>query len=271
MLPQVDEPAIATTPKPIAWTDGRVVPAADATVPLLDDGFLRGDAVFEVVLIRRGRTHALDAHLARMRRSAKAMGIRLPVLRQVIADLLAAWGERDGALRIIVTRGGTIRGLLFASVWPESISLQPVDMPWKSAITGVKTVSYAANMWASRQARLAHADDALVVSEGVVLEVPTAAIAWVRGDRIQAPDWKILPILDSITLGELTKVVEVDLGVYSLEDVQRADEAFILSATRGILPVHAIGDAELAAPGAVTERARAAFNDYIDSSLDPRP
>ncbi|MFN2556578.1 MAG: aminotransferase class IV [Nitriliruptorales bacterium] len=261
----------AMTPKPIAWMDGRVVPAAEATVPLLDNGFLRGDAVFEAVLVRRGRTHALEAHLARLRRSAKAMGIRLPVLRQVVADLLAAWGERDGALKLIVTRDGTVRGILHRPGWPDSIALEPIEIPWASALTGVKTLSYAVNSWASRQARIAHSDDALITSDGVVLEVPTAAFAWVREGMIHAPDWTQLPILDSITLSELRKVVDLKLGVYRLEEVLTAEEAFVLSATRPVLPVHAIGDLEFAAPGPVTAETRAAFAAHVDANLDQLP
>ncbi len=127
------------------------------------------------------------------------------------------------------------------------------------------------NSWASRQARLAHSDDALVTSDGIVLEVPTAAFAWVREGMIHAPDWTQLPILDSITLSELRKVVDLKLGVYRLDEVLSADEAFVVSATRPVLPVHAIGDAEFNAPGTVTATTRAAFAAHIDSNLDPLP
>ncbi len=259
-----------TAPRPIAWQDGRVLPAHEATVPLLDDGFLRGDAVFEAILVRRGRTHALKPHLARLRRSAEAVGIRVPVLRQVVADLLAAWGERDGALRLIVTRGGAVRGLLHQPVWPASVALHPVAIPWLTALSGVKTVSYAANTWATRQAQLALADEALIISEGVVHEAPTAAFVWIRDGSLHAPDWASLPILDSVTLAELRKVVDVRLGVYLLDTVLEAQEAFLLSASRPVLPVHAIGDVEFPAPGPVTVAAREALLAHIDATLDPR-
>jgi branched-chain amino acid aminotransferase len=264
-------PQARTTLRPIAWADGRVVPAAEATVPLLDDGFLRGDAVFDTVLVRRGRTHAVDAHLARLRRSAEAVGIRVPVLRRVVTDLLAAWGGRDGALKLVVTRGGTVRGLLQAVSWPESIALHPVEMPWQSALSGVKTLSYAANTWASRQARLQHADDAVVVCDGTVHEVPTAAVAWIRDGTIHSPDWRALPILDSITLAALSAVVDVELGAYPLEHLLTADEVFVVSATRPVLPVHAVDDAEFPAPGPLTAETREAFAAHIDATLDPAP
>lgn len=262
---------VTTTARPLAWMDGRVVPASDATVPLLDDGFLRGDAVFDVALVRRGRTHALDDHLARLRRSAKAVGIRVPVLRQVVADLLAAWGERDGSLRIIVTRDGTVRGVVQQSSWPSSMSLHVVQTPWRSALTGVKTLSYATNVWATRQAKAAHANDAVIVDGGVVLESPTAAICWVSDGVIRAPDPAELPILASVTLAHFRSVVEVQLGVHTVDELLAADEAFLLSATRPVLPVHAIGVVELDAPGPVTAAGRETFDAHIHATLDPLP
>lgn len=257
--------------RPIAWMDGRVVPASEATVPLLDDGFLRGDGVFDAVLVRRGRTHALDAHLARLRRSAKAMGIRVPVVRQLVTDLLAAWGEKDGSLRIVVTRGGALRGIVSQPLRPDTITLHALEMPWRSALTGVKTLSYAVNSWATRRAVEEHADEAMIVSEGVVQECPTAAFCWVSGGTVHAPDPSQLPILDSVTLAELRRVVHVELTVATLEEVRGADEAFIVSATRPVLPVHAIDDVELPAEGPITTDARRRLDDHIDATLDPLP
>lgn len=251
--------------------DGRVIPATEASVPLLDDGVLRGDAVFETTLVHRGRTHALDAHLERMRRSAKIIGLRLPTLRGVVNDLLAAWGEHDGSLKLIVTRSLTVRGLLQPISTPTSISLEPIEMPWATAISGAKTLSYAVNVWATRQAREAHADDAVVVSSGIVHEMPTAAIAWVSDGTVFAPDPDLLPILASITLTELRKITDVTLGAYPLDHLLGADESFVLSASRRLLPVHAIGDVVLPAPGDVTAALRGELFAHIEATLDPRP
>lgn len=258
-----------TVPRPIAWMEGRVVPASEATVPLLDDGFLRGDAVFDAVLVRRGRTHALEAHLARLRRSGREMGIRVPAVEQVVTDLLAAWGQRDGVVKIIVTRAGTLRGLIQPADWPDAVALSPVEVPWRSALSGVKTVSYAVNAWASRQAGRAHADDAVIISEGVVQEVPTAAIAWVVAGDVRSPDPDRLPILRSVTLQKLAAVVDISFGVYPLSDLLEADEVFIASASRPVLAVHAVDDRSLPAPGPVTRRIRKAFDRHVEATLDP--
>lgn len=267
-----DRPA-PTTPKPIAWVDGRVVPAAEATVPLTDEGFLRGDAAFDAMLVREGRTHAAQAHLARLRRSAQALDLRVPVLRQLVADLLAAWGEHDGVMRVIVTRGGNVRGLLSTPPCPSSQSLATIDMPWRTALTGVKTLSYAANMWATRQAATREADDALIATDGLVHELPTGAICLVHGETVSAPDHDRLPILDSITLAELRKVTEVVPTVPTLADLRAADEVFMVSAARPVTPVHTIviGDDEVhyPSPGPVTARLQEDFDAHVRATLDP--
>lgn len=263
--------AVTAEARPLAWMDGRVVPATEATVPLLDDGFLRGDAVFDVALVREGRTHALDDHLARLRRSARALGIRVPVLRQVATDLLAAWGDRDGALRLVVTRGGVVRGILQQATWPSSVALHAIQVPWRSALTGAKTLSYAPNVWATRQAKAADADEAVIVHDGRVLEAPTAAIAWVADGQVRAPDPARLPILDSITLAHLGRVTDVTLGVHTLEELLAADEVFLLSASRPVLPVHAVDDVTFPAPGPATVELREALDAHIRATLDPLP
>lgn len=256
------------TPRPLAWVDGRVLPAEQATVPLTDDGFLRGDAVFDAMLVRAGRTHARERHLARLRSSARTLGIRVPVLTRTIDDLLAAWGDADGALKVVVTRGGVVRGLLTPVAWPDSISLSAVETPWRTALAGVKTLSYAANQWATRQARAQHADDALVVEDGRVLELPTAAVVVVDDGRLRTPDPERLPILRSVSVEVLREVADVEPAVLTLEDVQAADELLVLSATRPLLPVHALDDVDYPAPGPVGEDLRTRLLAHLDETLD---
>lgn len=263
-----DRPRPQRSPAPIAWVDGRVVPASEATVPLLDDGFLRGDAIFETMLVRGGRTHARDAHLARMRESARLLGLRLPLLKRPIEDLLVAWGDADGALKLIATRGGTVRGLLTAPRPQASQALHVVDIPWHTAISGAKTLSYAANQWAERQARDAHADQALVVTDGTVMELPTAAVGWLHGDEVYAPDPRALPILDSVTMREVGSLRTVTFGRYHLDELLAADEVFVASATRPVVPVHAIDDHEFPGDGPGVRQLHEALLAHIDATLD---
>ncbi len=275
-MDDTSKPAPHPPSPPLAWTDGEVVPASQATVPLTDDGFLRGDAVFEAMLVRGGRTHAREQHLARLRHSADALELTIDEdeVRRAMAEVLAAWGPQDGSVRVIVTRGGTIRALTAAANWPESIALGVVEMPWRTAISGLKTLSYAANQWAVRRARHAGADDALIVSDGLVHELPTGAIVLVHDGRCSSPDPEVLPILDSVSVRVLSEVTDVTRTRPTLEDLRAADEVLALSATRPCLPVHAVhldGGERLTfpAPGPVTTGLQGAVTDHIAATLDP--
>lgn len=257
------------TPRSIAWMDGRVVPADQATMPLLDDGVLRGDAVFDAMLVRGGRTHARDRHLARLRASGRALGIRVPVVTRAVDDLLLAWGEHDGALKVIVTRTGLVRALLRPVQWPESLALAAVQAPWRTPLTGAKTLSYAVNQWASRQAREAEADDALVVDpQGRVCELPTAAVVVVRQGRLSTPDPDAVPILRSVSLEVMRELVDVAPAELTVDDVRTADEVWAVSATRPLLPVHALDDVAFPAPGPVADELGPRLEEHITATLD---
>ena len=267
--PTGDEHRPPRTPRSIAWMDGRVVPADQATVPLLDDGVLRGDAVFDAMLVRGGRTHARERHLARLRQSGRALGIRVPVVTRAIDDLLLAWGDNDGALKVIVTRSGLVRALLRPTSWPSSLALSAVTAPWRTPLTGAKTLSYAVNQWATRTAREAEADDALVVTpDGVVCEVPTAAVVVVAGDVLRTPDPAATPILSSVSIEVLREVADVEAAALDLDDVRDADEVWVVSATRPLLPVHALDDVAYPAPGPVAARLIPVLEDHITATLD---
>ncbi len=267
--PADDEPRPPRTPRSIAWMDGRVVPADQATVPLLDAGVLRGDAIFDAMLVRDGRTHARDQHLARLRNSGRALGIRVPLVTRAIDDLLLAWGEHDGTLKVIVTRSGLVRALLQPVQPEESVALAVVQAPWRTPLTGARTLGDAPGRWATRRAREAEADDALVVDpDGHVCEVPTAAVVVVDGDRLRTPDPDVVPVLRSVGVEVLREVADVEAAVLTVADVRGADELWTVSATRLLLPVHGLDDVAYPAPGPVAERLGPELAQHIAATLD---
>jgi branched-chain amino acid aminotransferase len=124
-------------------------------------------------------------------------------------------------------------------------------------LNGVKTLSYAANMLASRRARSAGYDDALLVrSDRTVLEGPTCSIFWARGGRLRTPALGT-GILASITRSVILDSLSVEEGTYSFEEVIGAEEAFLASTGRLAQPIAAIGETYLpVAPGQLTLRAQ---------------
>lgn len=260
----------------LASVDGHITPTGDARIPPGDDGLLRGDGVFEVVRLYRGRPFALAEHFDRMERSAAA--IELPVERAAlegeVGALLEEFGANDGQLRLVLTRAG--RRLAFTEELPprgETVALATVRYSPTIILTGVKSLSYAANMQATRLARGGGAEEAILVRpDGIVLEAPTSTVFWVSPEGgLRTPSIGS-GILESITRARVARELHVEEGEYPLEDLHAAREAFLASTTREVQPVSAIDGRELPeAPGPRTREAIDAFAGVLDSELDPEP
>jgi branched-chain amino acid aminotransferase len=256
----------------LASLDGEIMPVAEAMIPATDDGFVRGDGVFEVIRVYDGVPYAFDAHLARMERSAA--NLRLPVdLETVRADTYrllaeAGTGPDHQCLRIIVTRGG--RRLLTTeplTVLPEQARLMSVTYAPTRILDGIKSLSYAANMLASRLAQEAGFDEALLVTpHGRVLEAPTSSIFWVKDSELRTP-----PLSEHI-LASITRQLVIDVTgareqSCTLDELYEADEVFLASTVREVEPVIAVDDRTFAVPGRVSERTRAAVAERIQAQL----
>jgi branched-chain amino acid aminotransferase len=257
----------------LASIDGEVMDAANARISVLDDGLLRGDGVFEVIRIYAGRPFALDEHLDRMGRSAASL--RLPfdegAVRVDVDALLRAGGPIDYALRLVVTRGGRRIGLLEApKVLPETIALATVTYAPTRILDGVKSLSYGANMLASRLALEAGADEALLVTpHGRVLEGPTTSFFCVLDGELRTPPLSD-HILDSISRRVLLEVTGARERVTTLDDLASISEAFLASSLREVQPVRAIdGRAVDAAPGPVSADAARRVREHIEAALQP--
>lgn len=208
------------------WLDGRLVDAAAAHLSVTDRGFQLGDGIFETMRARRGVVIELDEHLERLRQSAAALAIKLPVddaaLVAGIAALLEAEGlaglgaddkePGDAALRITVSRGPLERrGLLPAGfdeaaatiaiqAWPyappqaelvergiRAISSSVRRDP-RSPLAGIKSTSRAEYVYAKLEAVRAGADDALfLTTDGSISEATSANVWLVTGRTLVTP------------------------------------------------------------------------------------
>jgi branched-chain amino acid aminotransferase len=256
----------------LASVDGAITLASTARIPATDEGLLRGDGVFEVIRIYDGRPYALDEHLRRLERSA--LNLRLPLdLEAVRADanrLLAhaGAGPDHEQLRIVVTRGG--RRLLLTEPRPggsERMRLGSVVYAPTRLLDGVKSLSYAANMLASRLARERGFDEALLVTpHGRVLEAPTSSLFWVKDGALLTP-----PLEEHILASITRRVVIEEAGAVerscTLDELSEADEAFLASTTREVQAVAAIDDRAFQTPGPVTTDVAAAVGARIRSEL----
>jgi len=246
--------------------DGVLMRAGEAMIPATDDGLIRGDGAFDAFPVVDGRTFARAAHLDRLERSCTALALDCPreQIESDIDQLLARAPAGYAVVRVVLTRGGHRICRLESRGDPEElikpVRLLPITYDPSRLLDGVKSLSYGANMLASRRALAAGYDEALMVrADGTVLEGPTCSIFWVRDGRLQTPALDT-GILASITRRVIIEAMAVEEGSFPLEHVIGAEEAFLASTARLGQPIAAIGEVILpAAPGPHTLKAQAAI------------
>lgn len=230
------------------------MPALAAQIPATDDGLLRGDGIFEAIRIYQGRPFALDEHLARLERSGASLRLPFDVaaISADVATILAAAGARDCLLRIVVTRGGRrllLTEPLAAVVRLPQLRLRTVTYESTLVLSGIKSLSYAANMLAGRLAREQGFDEALLTTAaGEILEAPTASLFWISGDAVYTPPLDH-HILASITRAHVIALSDAQERVCTVDDLALADEVFLASTLVEVKPVGGVDQLQFTAPG----------------------
>src|SRR4051794_8049620 len=219
------------------WVDGRLLPADDRHLSVFDRGFQLGDGIFETLRARGGTPAELDAHLARLRRSAAGLDIELPpdidqTLGEGIAALLAADGldgpDADASIRITVSRGVfKARGVLPPSegatptiviqAWPVMpaptdhlerglhLVTSRVRRDPQNPLATLKTTSRAEYVFARLEARRAGADDALFMTVSDHLSEGTSANIFLVRRGVDGSQELATPSLDCAILPGTTR------------------------------------------------------------------
>lgn len=255
------------------WCNGEFLDRSLAISPT-DRGLTNGLGLFETVLALDGKPVALDLHLARMKSGAARLGWSLvdDDIGVAISKLLGRKGLEEGRarVRIAMTAGtGELRTLSRgqdALLWisaascpppPDSVTLATASFPRneRSPLAGLKCASYAENLIALDQARLAGAEEALFYNiRGELCEAGTANVFVVKDGVTTTP-----PLSSGCLPGTMRERVMCQIpvreAVLGAGDVESADEIFLTSATRGVVPVVTIDGRALSA-GPVAERLR---------------
>lgn len=261
-----------------AVMDGVAMPLAEAALPFSDQGVVRGDGGFETMGVWSGRIFRRDDHLARLRNSL-AIALLPPVDDALLEDDIDVALERgiggrdvDAALRVYVTASQTRVVLLTEQPQRQANRwLHPVAAPWirpvgSYALAGAKTMSYMPNMTATRVANRTGADDALLVSlEGMVLEGPTFAIAWITDNELYAPSTD-LGVIDSVSRRAVLEIaaeegLTVHTGAWDLSTLKAAGEVMTSSAVRPLRALQRIDDHDYGPSTPVTDALAAALEE----------
>jgi branched-chain amino acid aminotransferase len=275
------------------WVDGALVDDDAARISPMDHGLLTGDGVFETLRVYGGVPFAWTRHVARLGRSAGALGLVPPdgaTLRAAADAVIAANDLPDARLRITVTGGvaplGSERGSVPPTVviasgemrpWPPTADV--VVVPWvrneRGATSGLKTTSYAENVRALAFAHERGASEAIFPNTQDLLCEGTGSNVFLVVDG-----GLVTPPLASGCLAGVTRdlvlllcerigiaCAERDVPVASLA---AADEAFLTSSTREVHPIaHVDGHALPVAPGPITRALQDAWRDLLADDLDP--
>jgi len=284
-----------------ASINGEIVPLEDARIPVLDNGFLFGDSVYEVLRTYGGRPFASGRHFRRMRASADRLGITVPVsddeLLRRIGALLARAGDIESYVRIVVTRGvgdssydsRAITGPTVVMIQKE-LSLPPerhysegvrvcvVDTRRnhpRSLDPAIKSSNLLNNILALREARARGAEESVLSNlEGFIAEGASTNVFVVKDGAL------LTPPLSTGILGGITREVVLELAesleiprretALELGDLVGADEAFLSSTTREVMPIRQVDEALIAdgRPGPFTRRILKAFRAYAPAHCD---
>jgi D-alanine transaminase len=250
--------------EPIVYINGEYLPQSQATVSVLDRGFLFGDGVYEVIPVFAGKPLRLTEHLDRLQRSMHRVSLKNPLTPQEWKEIFQALLESnpggDRSIYLQVTRGAApIRDLSFSADIEPTVfvmvnDIKPVDYAklekgieaitvddfrWKAC--DIKSVSLIANVMIRLSANEQNVVDAIMVRGGLVTEGTASNIFVVHGGIISTPPKSdcLLPgitrdLVIELALANGLTVEERDIKQGELET---ADEIWLTSSTREIAPV----------------------------------
>jgi branched-chain amino acid aminotransferase len=283
-----------------ASVNGNVVPAEEARVSVLDNGFTFGDAVYETLRTYAGRPFHLDRHLERLRASAARLGFAAPFDDEVFArrldELLTRAGNEESYIRIILTRGEGDISYRFDRVKGPTLVMvvKPFEAPPerdyaegipvviasvrrnhpRALDPAIKSNNLLNNILAVREGQAQGAAETILLNDlGEVAEGASSNVFVVKGGKVSTPPLAA-GILSGITrrlVLDLCREIAVPAGEETLlvADLFAADEVFITSTTKEAAPVRTVDGKPVASgrPGPVHRRILQAYREYALRSV----
>jgi len=258
-------------------------------------GLLAGWGVFSTLRVAEGALFAWERHWARMSRDARLLNVAMPheagVLEADLMRLVEANGRPNCTLRVVVVRNGggmwegsgespasdLIAMTADSKAWGESVRLtiQPHARFAANEFAGAKILSWAQNLtWAERAQRQGFDETILLNERGMVAECTSANIFAVTGGDVWTPplsDGCLGGITREVLLNEV-RVEGIRIGERSLsvDDLRGADDVFITSTTRDLMPVREISGRVLRLVPGVRRRIAEEFRRFAASDIASR-
>ena len=285
-------------PQGHAWIDGNFVELSEAKIPILDWGFLRSDATYDVVHVWKGRFFRLDKHIDRFFESTKKLRMPCQMHRDDLKKILAGCVEKakleNAYVEMIQTRGvsknftrdprqATPRIIAFAvpfgwilkqedfekgldvlltdikRIPPSSVDPTIKNYHWMDLVTGMLNAYEKGN------------DTALLVDENNnITEGPGFNLFCVDDNSIFTPDYGVLEGITRQTVFDLAKELNISISKkpISIEQLKNAKELFATSTAGGIMPITKV-NGKLIADGKVGSKTRKFHKIYWEKHKDP--
>jgi D-alanine transaminase len=260
----------------LVYLNGDYLPLNEARIPVMDRGFLFGDAVYEVIPAYCGRLFRLDEHLERLESSLQAIGMENPLTnsewQKILQKLIDQQPEIDQSVYLQVTRGiyekrdhcfpKQIKATVLAMCSPFGHPGSSINKAGIAAITlddirwslcNIKTTALLANVLLRQQAAESNAAEAILIRNNNATEGAASNLFIVTDGLITTPP-KSKKLLPGITRDVVLELAEQNNLNYcendiALQQLESADEIWLTSSTREIMPVtqlneHTLGNGE---------------------------
>lgn len=281
----------------VAWIDGELVPLHEARIPILDQGFLRGDLTYDVPGVWDGRFFRVDDHIDRLLSSCEKMRMRMPVdrnqVRSTLIDMVAKSGIRDAYVELIVTRGlkfvreyeayeNTLYLMVMPYVWAMPPEMQMTGGPAIVTRTVRRTPPGAMDptiknlQWGDFCRGWIEAMDRGAVysllpdGDGNITEGGGYNVCVIKDGVLRTPSRGVLEGVTRKTVLEVAaaRQVRTELDFVRVEELYKADELFICTTAGGVMPLTTL-DGEPVGNGKVGPITRQIWEDYWAAHYDP--
>jgi len=264
--------------KKYCYLNGKILSESEAKISLKDIAILRGYGVFEFLRTYNSKPFLLKEHFTRLRKSAKNLNLQLPIsqkeLFKQIKKLLLKNKFKESAIKLVLTGGQIIdsRGMEYDKNSPtffilvDKLQELPKSFYQKGVklityehlreIPGAKTINYITAIKLQNLCKRKKAFDILYTQNGFLLETTTSNFFIFKKDKLLTPKKNILIGLTRNFVIKLAEdKFEVEEKDIALKELEKAEEAFLTSTTKEILPVVKI-DNKIIGNGKVGKKTR---------------
>lgn len=272
------------------FLNGDIIPLSEAKVSVLDIGLVRGYGIYDGLAVINGKTLHFSDHWERFAKGANALNLKIPLTKKVLEEKIIEVVEKSGLseranVRVILTGGDVIDGIefdfdkptlyVFADKWSPLPSFyfekgaSLVTYDYQREMSDIKTINYINAVKLQNFRKEKQALEILYIYNDHVLECATSNIFLVKNRTLITPAENVLRgVTSKIVLELMEGVYPVEKRKVSKGELDSADEVFITSSFKDIVPISKINDSLVGdgAVGTVTKDVMDKFSKHLQES-----